>query len=202
MTGDDAQVTGDGAPVTGDDAHIDETPRPVPRPGPPRPVPRPHPPVQPPPARSDPRKFGRVADDGTVYLVSSSGERVIGSWQTGEPEAAFDHFGRRFDDLATEITLMEARLTSGTGDARKIKAAAAAIGDTFGKTPIPVRGGGSIPICALFEKELNIKIVFMGFGLDSDNLHSPNEKYELFNFYKGIETIPHFHKRFAEMSRS
>lgn len=87
-------------------------------------------------------------------------------------------------------------------DSIAYKAAAAAIGDTFGKTPIPVRGGGSIPICALFEKELNIKIVFMGFGLDSDNLHSPNEKYDLFNFYKGIETIPYFHKRFAEMSRS
>jgi acetylornithine deacetylase/succinyl-diaminopimelate desuccinylase-like protein len=80
------------------------------------------------------------------------------------------------------------------------KAAAAAIKDTFGKDPIPVRGGGSIPICALFEKELGIKIVFMGFGLDSDNLHSPNEKYDLFNFYKGIETIPYFHQHFAKLS--
>src|SRR6187402_1160774 len=78
------------------------------------------------------------------------------------------------------------------------KAAAAAIKDTFGKDPIPVRGGGSIPICALFEKELGIKIVFMGFGLDSDNLHSPNEKFDLANFYKGIETIPYFHQYFAE----
>jgi acetylornithine deacetylase/succinyl-diaminopimelate desuccinylase-like protein len=84
-------------------------------------------------------------------------------------------------------------------DSSAYKAAAAAIKDTFGKEPIPVRGGGSIPICALFEKELGIKIVFMGFGLDSDNLHSPNEKYNLYNFYKGIETIPHFHKHFAEM---
>lgn len=84
-------------------------------------------------------------------------------------------------------------------DSKGYKAAAAAIKDTFGKDAIPVRGGGSIPICALFEKELGIKIVFMGFGLDSDNLHSPNEKYDLFNFYKGIETIPYFHKRFAEM---
>jgi len=84
-------------------------------------------------------------------------------------------------------------------DSNAYKAAAAAIRDTFGKDPIPVRGGGSIPICALFEKELGIKIVFMGFGLDSDNLHSPNEKYDLFNFYKGIETIPHFHKHFAEL---
>jgi acetylornithine deacetylase/succinyl-diaminopimelate desuccinylase-like protein len=84
-------------------------------------------------------------------------------------------------------------------DSKAYKAAAKAIEATFGKKPIPVRGGGSIPICALFEKELGIKIVFMGFGLDSDNLHSPNEKFDLANFYKGIETIPYFHKFFSEM---
>lgn len=83
-------------------------------------------------------------------------------------------------------------------DSKAYKAAAKAIETTFGKKPIPVRGGGSIPICSLFEKELGIKIVFMGFGLDSDNLHSPNEKFDLANFYKGIETIPYFHKYFAE----
>ncbi len=81
------------------------------------------------------------------------------------------------------------------------KAASKAIEETFGKTPIPVRGGGSIPICALFEKELGVKIIFMGFGLDSDNLHSPNEKFDIANFYKGIETIPYFHKYFAELSK-
>jgi acetylornithine deacetylase/succinyl-diaminopimelate desuccinylase-like protein len=86
-------------------------------------------------------------------------------------------------------------------DSIAYKAAAAAVQDSFGKAPIPVRGGGSIPICSLFEKELGIKIVFMGFGLDSDNLHSPNEKFDIFNFYKGIETIPHFHKHFAAMSK-
>ncbi len=84
-------------------------------------------------------------------------------------------------------------------DSKGYKAAAKAIESTFGKAPIPVRGGGSIPICAIFEKELGIKIVFLGFGLDSDNLHSPNEKFDIFNFYKGIETIPYFHKYFAEM---
>lgn len=80
------------------------------------------------------------------------------------------------------------------------KAASKAIETTFGKTPVPVRGGGSIPICSILEHELGIKIIFMGFGLDSDNLHSPNEKYGLENFYKGIETIPYFHKYFAEMN--
>ena len=84
-------------------------------------------------------------------------------------------------------------------DSKGFKAASKAIETTFGKHPIPVRGGGSIPICSLFEQELAIKIIFMGFGLDSDNLHSPNEKFNLENYYKGIETIPYFHKYFAEM---
>jgi acetylornithine deacetylase/succinyl-diaminopimelate desuccinylase-like protein len=80
-------------------------------------------------------------------------------------------------------------------------AAEKAIEASFGKKPVPQRGGGSIPICSLLEKELGVKIVFMGFGLDSDNLHSPNEKFNIDNFYKGIETIPYFHKYFAELSR-
>ena len=83
-------------------------------------------------------------------------------------------------------------------DSKAYQAAAKAIEKSFGKMPVPVRGGGSIPICSLFEKELGVKIVFMGFGLDSDNLHSPNEKYDIFNYYKGIETIPYFHQYFAE----
>ena len=83
-------------------------------------------------------------------------------------------------------------------DSHEYQSAAKAIATTFGKEPIPVRGGGSIPICSLFEQELGLKIVFMGFGLDSDNLHSPNEKYDIVNFYKGIETIPYFHQFFAE----
>ncbi|HEU0064512.1 MAG TPA: M20/M25/M40 family metallo-hydrolase, partial [Flavisolibacter sp.] len=82
-------------------------------------------------------------------------------------------------------------------DSKGYKAASKALQTTFGKVPVPVRGGGSIPICSILEKELGIKIVFMGFGLDNDNLHSPNEKYNIENFYKGIETIPYFHKFFA-----
>jgi Domain of Unknown Function (DUF349) len=72
-----------------------------------------------------------VDDDGTVWLISSAGERVIGSWQAGDRDAAFAHFGRRFDDLSTEVTLMEERLASGSGDARKIKANAAALAETL-----------------------------------------------------------------------
>jgi acetylornithine deacetylase/succinyl-diaminopimelate desuccinylase-like protein len=82
------------------------------------------------------------------------------------------------------------------------KAASKAMETTFGKTPIPTFGGGSIPIVALFEKELGVKTVLMGFGLDSDAIHSPNEHYGVFNYFKGIETIPYFHKYFAEMMKA
>lgn len=85
-------------------------------------------------------------------------------------------------------------------DSVAFRAAQKAIETSFGKKPIPTRGGGSIPIVALFEEVLGIKTVLMGFGLDSDALHSPNEKYDIFNYYKGIETIPLFHKYFAELS--
>lgn len=85
-------------------------------------------------------------------------------------------------------------------DSKEYRAAAKAIETTFGKAPVPVRGGGSIPICSLFEQELGLKIIFMGFGLDSDNLHSPNEKFDLANFYKGIETIPYFHLYVSDKS--
>ena len=83
-------------------------------------------------------------------------------------------------------------------DSKGYQAASKAIKTTFGKKPIPVRGGGSIPICSILERELGIKIIFMGFGLDNDNLHSPNEKYNIENYNKGIETIPYFHKYFSE----
>lgn len=86
-------------------------------------------------------------------------------------------------------------------DSVPYKAAAAAMKDTFGKDPIPTRGGGSIPIVALFEKELETKTVLMGFGLDSDAIHSPNEHYGVFNYFRGIETIPRFFHHFAEMNK-
>jgi acetylornithine deacetylase/succinyl-diaminopimelate desuccinylase-like protein len=77
-------------------------------------------------------------------------------------------------------------------------AASDAYEKSFGVKPIPVRSGGSIPIVAMFEKELGLKTVLMGFGLDSDAIHSPDEHYGLFNYYKGIETIPYFFEAFAK----
>ena len=82
------------------------------------------------------------------------------------------------------------------------EAASIAYETTFNKKPIPVRSGGSIPIIAMFEKELGLKTVMMGFGLDSDAIHSPNEHFGLFNYYKGIETIPYFYKHFTELSKN
>ncbi|MBN4070828.1 dipeptidase, partial [Olleya sp. AH-315-F22] len=81
------------------------------------------------------------------------------------------------------------------------QAASKAYEETFGKVPIPQRSGGSIPIVALFEEELKSKTILMGFGLDSDAIHSPNEHFGVFNFLKGIETIPWFYKFFTEHSK-
>lgn len=86
-------------------------------------------------------------------------------------------------------------------DSVAYKAAHKAMTDTFGKEPIPMRGGGSIPIVSLFEKTLGLKTILMGFGLDSNKIHSPNENYGLFNYFKGIETIPRFYKYFTELSK-
>lgn len=98
---------------------------PVPRPGP-----KPHPSPRRPAATAapaihtvDPHQHGRVDHDGTVWLITAAGERQIGSWQAGDAEAAYAHFGRRFEDLETEVQLLEHRLESGSGDARKIKTA-------------------------------------------------------------------------------
>jgi acetylornithine deacetylase/succinyl-diaminopimelate desuccinylase-like protein len=81
------------------------------------------------------------------------------------------------------------------------KAAEKAMEATYGKKPIPQRGGGSIPIVAMFDIVLGVKSVLMGFGLDTDDIHSPNEHYGLFNYYKGIETIPYFYKFYSEMKK-
>ncbi len=81
------------------------------------------------------------------------------------------------------------------------QAASRAFEEAWGKKPIPTREGGSIPIVALFQKELALDPILMGFGLDSDAIHSPNESYGLFNFYKGIETISHFYRFFSELEK-
>jgi acetylornithine deacetylase/succinyl-diaminopimelate desuccinylase-like protein len=87
-------------------------------------------------------------------------------------------------------------------DTPEYRAAEMAMEKSFGKKPIPQRSGGSIPIVALFEEVLNAKSILMGFGLDSDDIHSPNEHYGVFNYFKGIETIPYFFQYYADLKKS
>jgi len=81
------------------------------------------------------------------------------------------------------------------------KAASMAYEATYGQKPIPVRSGGSIPIISLFEKVLGVKTILMGFGLESDAIHSPNENYPVSQFVKGVETIPYFYKYYCELKK-
>lgn len=115
-----------------------------------------------------------------------------------------DLFAKHFKSIAPKTVSVKVSYHHGgepvvtPSDSAAYKAASKAMETSFGKKPIPVRGGGSIPIVALFKKELGLDSILMGFGLDSDDIHSPNEKYGVFNYLKGIETIPYFFKNFAE----
>jgi acetylornithine deacetylase/succinyl-diaminopimelate desuccinylase-like protein len=119
------------------------------------------------------------------------------------PEKITELFTRHFLSLAPKSVTVkviahhggEAAVTP--TDSKAFRAASAAFEEVWGKKPIPTRDGGSIPIVALFKKELGLDTVLMGFGLDSDALHSPNEHYGIANFLIGIETIVAFHKHFS-----
>ncbi len=116
-------------------------------------------------------------------------------------------FKTHFEKLAPEgVTVKVTPHHGGQGyvtpiDNNGYKAASKAYETTFGKTPIPQRSGGSIPIVSLFENELKSKTILMGFGLDSDAIHSPNEHFGIWNYLKGIETIPYFYQNFVELSK-
>lgn len=121
------------------------------------------------------------------------------------PDKITKLFAKHFKSIAPDSVRVEVRPHHGgdpvvvSTDSVEYQAAEKAMEATFGKKPIPTRGGGSIPIVALFNKVLKADAILMGFGLDSDAIHSPNEHYGLFNYYKGIETIPYFFKYYAEM---
>ncbi len=123
------------------------------------------------------------------------------------PDKITELFKNYFEKAAPKSVKVEVRPHHGgfpvvtPTDSIEYKAAAKAMEHTFGKKPVPVRTGGSIPIIALFENILGLKTVLMGFGLDSDAIHSPNEHYGVFNYFKGIETIPFFYKFYAEMKK-
>ncbi len=116
-------------------------------------------------------------------------------------------FKKHFESIAPEaVTVKVTPHRGGQGYVTPInnvgyQAASKAYQNTFGKMPIPQRSGGSIPIVSLFEKELKSKTILMGFGLDSDAIHSPNEHFGVWNYLKGIETIPLFYKYFTELSK-
>jgi len=112
-------------------------------------------------------------------------------------------FERRVKELApVGVEVKVTNIHGGEGvlippDTSPMRAAAAALKETFGKDPILIREGGSIPIAALFHEVLNVPVVMMGFGLPDDNLHSPNEKYSLTQFYRGIRTVASFLQKLA-----
>ncbi|NOX48251.1 MAG: dipeptidase [Chlorobi bacterium] len=116
-------------------------------------------------------------------------------------------FKKYFESIAPASVKVEVTsLHGGQGyvspiDMVSYKAAEKAYTDTYGKRPVPVRSGGSIPIISTFEEVLGIKSILMGFGLESDAIHSPNENYPLEQFFNGIKTIPAFYKYFAEMMK-
>ena len=116
-----------------------------------------------------------------------------------------DLFQKHFESVAPKSVKVKVTAHHGgepvvvSTESKGYRAAAKAMERTFGKKPVPTRGGGSIPIVALFKKELGLDSILFGFGLDSDALHSPNEHYGLFNFYKGIETIPLFYSNFTNL---
>lgn len=120
-------------------------------------------------------------------------------------EEITDLFKKHFESIAPKGVKVEVKPHhGGQGYVTPIdnigyQAAAKAYEESFGVSPIPQRSGGSIPIVALFEEELKSKTILMGFGLDSDAIHSPNEHFGIFNYLKGIETIPLFYKYFTEL---
>ncbi|MGV3613478.1 MAG: dipeptidase [Fluviicola sp.] len=150
--------------------------------------------------------WGGYTGEGAKTVIASKAYAKISMRlvPNQEPEKITELFSKHFESIAPAGVKVVVNPHHGGEpvvtpiDSIAYKSAAKAYEETFGKTPIPVRSGGSIPIIALFEKELGLKTVMMGFGLDSDAIHSPNEHYGLFNFYKGIETIPYFFHYFNE----
>lgn len=148
---------------------------------------------------------GYIGEGAKTVLPSKAYAKISMRLVPNQDSAKIDElFIKHFESIAPKGTKVTAKsLHGGQGyvtpiDFPAYRAASSAIEESFGKQPIPVRSGGSIPIVSDFEEVLGIKSILMGFGLDSDAIHSPNENYPLFNFYKGIETIPLFYKYFVE----
>jgi acetylornithine deacetylase/succinyl-diaminopimelate desuccinylase-like protein len=149
---------------------------------------------------------GYTGEGAKTVLPSKASAKISMRLVPNQQSAEITHlFTEHFNAIAPES--VQVKVTPQHGgepvitptDSLEYKAAEKAFADGFDQAPIPVYSGGSIPIVALFERVLGMKSVLMGFGLDSDAIHSPNEHYGLFNFYQGIRTIPHFYRHYTEM---
>ncbi|KPL15672.1 MAG: hypothetical protein AMS26_06975 [Bacteroides sp. SM23_62] len=149
---------------------------------------------------------GYTGEGAKTILPSKAFAKISMRLVPNQHSARIDKlFENHFRSIAPKGVRVDVRsLHGGEGyvapiDTVAYQAASKAMEQTFGRKPIPTRSGGSIPIISDFEEVLGIKTILMGFGLESDAIHSPNENYPLEHFYKGIETIPYFFKNFAEM---
>ena len=149
---------------------------------------------------------GYIGEGAKTVLPSKANAKIsMRLVPNQDPHKITELFRAHFESIApksVKVTVVphhggEPALTPITSD--EYKAASLAMEESFGEKPIPIRSGGSIPIIAMFEKVLGLKTILMGFGLDSDAIHSPNEHYGLYNFYKGIETIPLFYKHYTKL---
>lgn len=148
---------------------------------------------------------GYIGEGAKTVLPSEAFAKIsmrLVPYQT--PDKITELFQKHFESIAPKGVKVEVHPHHGgqpavtPTDTAEYKAASLALEKTFGRKPIPERGGGSIPIVALFEEVFGVKSVLMGFGLNSDDIHSPNEHYGIFNYYRGIETIPYFYHYYTK----
>ena len=150
--------------------------------------------------------WGGYTGEGAKTVIASKANAKISMRLVPfqDPDKITKLFKEHFEKIAPKSVKVKVTPHHGgrpvvtPSDSSGYQAASKAMEATFGKKPIPVRSGGSIPIVALFNEVLDVDTILLGFGLDSDAIHSPNEHYGLFNYFKGIETIPYFYKYFAE----
>ena len=150
--------------------------------------------------------WGGYTGEGAKTVIPSKAFAKISMrlvpYQT--PEEITEKFTKYFEKIAPSNVKVKVNPHHGgmpyvlPSNTKEFAAAKKAMETAFGKEVLPYRSGGSIPITAMFEQVLGAKSVLMGFGLDSDAIHSPNEHYGLFNFYKGIESIPLFFENYAK----
>jgi len=152
---------------------------------------------------------GYIGEGAKTVLPSKANAKIsmrLVPHQSDEEITAL--FKAHFESIAPKSVKVEVKPHHGGEpyvtpiDTLEYEAASMAIEKSFGKTPIPVRAGGSIPIVSLFEDILEIKTILLGFGLDTDAIHSPNEHYGIANFMKGTETIVHFYHTFSELKNA